>query len=84
MASGELTDFKVFKDDKVIAISTPIPGSNGEISKKTPVFHLPVYKINLQLDDGGQNVTFHCDLADLTDLISKLKSLENQWKNNLV
>lgn len=73
----ELKDFEVSKVEQVIAITTPIPGPDGTTSKKTPVFHLPIYKISLYLKDQEKPVTFHCDLADITDLTSKLKSCIN-------
>lgn len=66
------------RQEDVIAITEPIPDELGNVSSKTPIFHLPVYKLSLaeaaQQPDGRQ-VEFHCDLADLTDLISKLKQL---------
>lgn len=69
-----LKDFEVLKVDKVIAITTPTPGPNGLISKKTPIFQLPIYKISLLIEDQDEPITFHCDLADITDLTSKLKA----------
>lgn len=76
-----LTDFQVSKKTNVVAITTPIPGEDGKISKKTPVYHLPVYEVELQ-SDSGEPIKFHCDLADITDLISKLKSYENQRRKS--
>lgn len=74
-----LIDHTINKENNVIAITTPIPGSDGLVSKKTPVFQLPVYKVDLNFEQE-ESVTFHCDLADITDLITKLKSCENQWR----
>lgn len=73
---GSLKNFHVTKLSKLIAVATPIPGKDGSVSKKTPVFHLPVYKIDLQLNTG-EVVTFHCDLADMTHFIDQLKSYKN-------
>lgn len=73
---ASLKQSQVTKLTKLIAVATPIPGKDGLVSKKTPVFHLPVYKIDLQLDDD-ETVTFHCDLADMTHLIDQLKSYKN-------
>lgn len=78
--SSLLQDFMVNKEKKIVAISTPIPGHNNQVSKKTPVFHLPVYKINLQMKDQDEPIEFHCDLADMIDIIDKLKGYENQLK----
>jgi hypothetical protein len=76
-----LAEFLVSKERNVVAITTPIPGKDGKLSKKTPVYHLPVYKVNFRFDDGNP-VDFHCDLADITDLINKLKSYENNWRKS--
>lgn len=77
-AEKSLEGFTVTRLDDIVAITTPIPDARGNVSSKTPVFHLPIYKVDLELDRG--NTSFHCDLADLTDLISKLKELRNQWQ----
>lgn len=85
-SGGVLAGCQVIKENK-IAITTPIPDKNGKISKKTPVFHLPIYKVDLKLhntDKGIEEeevVSFRCDLADMTDLIGKLKCFENIWRN---
>lgn len=67
-----LQDCKVSKKNNLVAITTPIPAKDGSVSKKTPVYHLPVYKVKLKLSDE-QMLEFYCDLADMTDLIDKLK-----------
>lgn len=84
MDPPELIGSQVIKDESIIAITTPIAAKDGTISKKTPVFHLPVYKIHLDLKNQQDNETtvFHCDLADLRDLIEKLKVVENLWKKS--
>lgn len=84
-----LNDFVVSKLDQVVAVTTPIPASDGRVSRKTPIFHMPIYKINLSFDDKTQTddetkaIDFNCDLADLTDLIDKLKTLRNQWRRHI-
>lgn len=75
-----LENCQVTKVDHIIAVITPIPGKKGQISKKTPVFHLPVYEVTLEAGDGTTPVTFYCDLAELTDFIDKSVSLENAWR----
>lgn len=83
------------KDEKVVAITTPVPGPDGQISKKTPIYHLPVYKFEMELAneeteskeneqnlDSKQVVSFHCDLADITDLLDKLRAFENSWRRS--
>lgn len=83
-ATTTLSQVHVSRLDQVVAITTPIPDQRGHTSKKTPIFHLPVYQIKLEMrgdvssTDG--ELQFHCDLADLTDLIDKLKSYQNQWR----
>lgn len=85
---SNLLDVQVTKLSQLVAISTPIPAQDGRTSKKTPVFQLPVYEIDLKLaEDENEDIKqktrrFHCDLADLSDLIEKLKSLENQWRRS--
>lgn len=66
----------------LVAVTTPIPTSDNRISKKTPIFHLPVYKIELKIESpaSSDELSFYCDLPDLSDLIDKLKSMENQWR----
>lgn len=66
------------RQEGIFAVSTPIAGPDGQKSKKTPVFYLPVYNVKLTLEENSK-VEFNCDLADMTDLLSKLKALENQW-----
>lgn len=78
--SFNLKKIEVTKEQQVIAVTTPIPTANGIVSKKTPIFHLPVYRITMQSDNSGKGHSFHCDLADLTDLKDKLKSYQNQWR----
>jgi len=81
-----LKSFHVARLYQVVAISTPLADQLGRVSKKTPIFHLPVYEVKLQMvdpeDPAGEirDLCFHCDLADLTDLIDKLKSFQNQRK----
>lgn len=80
-----LTDFQVSKVEDVIAVTTPIPAQDGRLSKKTSVFHLPVYKIKLEFNSsnnqqGNELIEFYCDLADLTDFISQLKAHQNCWR----
>lgn len=78
----EFNNLSVTREEELVVICTPMPGPNGEISKKTPVYHLPVYNVELKLDDGPSEevVSFQCDLADLTDLIDRLKACENLYK----
>jgi len=76
-----VTSYQVSKDDKVVAITTPVPGKDGQVSRKTPIFHLPVYKIDLEFDHS-ETLTINCDLADMIDLISKLKTFENIWRRS--
>lgn len=78
--ASNVTLFEVEKVEDVIAITTPVPAQDGSISKKTSVFHLPVYKISLQLENQENPIDFYCDLADLTDLISQLETCQNCWK----
>lgn len=73
-----IKSYKVSRQEDVFAVSTPIAGPDGQVSKKTPVFHLPVYNVELNLEKG-ERVDFTCDLADMTDLLGKLKALENHW-----
>lgn len=73
-----LKECQVHRQEGVFAVSTPIAGPDGQISKKTPVFHLPMYSVKLKFEDDRQ-VEFVCDLADMTDLIGKLKTLQDQW-----
>ena len=81
MAAGSrvLEQLKVTKMEQLVAITTPNPGPDGQVSRKTPVFHLPVYKIRLIFENDPNELELHCDLADLTDLIDKLKRVQNQW-----
>lgn len=74
-----LVESNVSKEHQVLAIITPTPAANGQVSKKTPIFHLPVYKVDLKLN-SNESINFHCDLADLADLIDKLKRYQNQWQ----
>ena len=98
---------QVSRLEQVVAITTPVPDSLGRTSKRTPVFHLPVYEVKLLVEHLGQGTNrteklaedkqqqqqqkaheepefdetrFSCDLADLSDLIDKLKSYQNQWR----
>lgn len=80
MTSFKLSSSNAIKEEDVIAITTPVSAPDGTISEKTPIFHLPVYKVSLQLEGQDEPITFHCDLADITDLIGKLKVCENLWK----
>lgn len=76
-----LENCQITKVDHIIAVITPIPNKKGQISKKTPVFHLPVYEVTLNVEtDETQPLTFYCDLAELIDLIDKSASLENAWR----
>lgn len=98
-----LRQSQVSKSSELVAISTPVAAADGRVSRKTPVFQLPVYTVRLAtttcslvggggvvagaaskqtdgaLDQHEQQQQFLCDLADLTDLIDKLKSLEHRW-----
>lgn len=76
-----LIDCHVTKELNTVAISTPIPAENGQISHKTPIFHLPLYKVQLKLDQTP-TIGFNCDLADMIALIDKLKNYENLWRQN--
>jgi hypothetical protein len=75
-----LADFRAHKVDQVVAITTPIPDARGNISTKTPIYHLPVYSVHLKTANN-ETLNFKCDLADMADLLAKLKELKNQWTN---
>lgn len=77
---SDLEGFKISRLDDIVAITTPIPDARGNTSSKTPLFHLPVYKVDLT--SNGHEISFHCDLADLTDLVAKLKELNIQWRRS--
>lgn len=72
-----LSSFHAAKINGVIAITTPIPDSRGNISTRTPIYHLPVYNVDLTIDNNDK-LTMACDLADMTDLIAKLREVKNQ------
>lgn len=75
-----LIDCNVTKETQVVAISTPLKAQNtDEASCKTPIFYLPIYKVQLKLDQN-KSVEFHCDLADMICLLDKLKHYENLWR----
>lgn len=73
-----LSSFHVGKMNGVIAITTPIPDGRGNISTRTPIYHLPVYNVDLTIGDKA-TLNLKCDLADMTDLVAKLRELKNQW-----
>lgn len=102
LRSLDLGKFHMSRLTDVLAITTPIPDQYGNVSTKTPIFHLPMYRLDLFLryrrgqhqnhdqnesesDDDDDDVdaklmSFYCDLADLTDFLTKLKELEDEWR----
>ena len=81
----DLDAFGIARQEDLLAITTPVPDHLGNVSIRTPVFHLPVYMVSLfgSTESDTQQLEFHCDLADLTDLISKLKQLNEQWTRSI-
>lgn len=74
---ASLVSFEIEKQTQVIAVSTPVPGPNGLVSPKTPIFHLPVYKISMKFSDDKDR-TFFCDLADLCDFMDKMRRFKGR------
>lgn len=69
-----IVSFDVEKQGQLVAVSLPVPAPDGTISPKTPIFHLPVYKITLKFADGSEE-TSYCDLADLSDFMDSMRRL---------
>lgn len=77
-----LVSFRAEKQSNLVAVSTPVPGANGRVSPKTPIFHLPVYKISLELDNN-QSKMFFCDLADMCDLVDKIRRIKSRSSGSI-
>ena len=107
LKSQHLAKYQVSRLVDVLAVTTPIPDEYGNVSTKTPVFHLPMYKVDLLLRrqtktigpqkerdhqhggdsdddncDADDSLSFHCDLADLTHLLNRLKELNQEWSRH--
>lgn len=74
-SDARIVNFTVEKQEQLVAVSLPVPAPDGTISPKTPIFHLPVYKITLKFDDGNEEASY-CDLADLSDFMDRMRRLK--------
>lgn len=71
-SEAHIKNYAVEKQEQLVAVSVPVPAPDGTVSPKTPIFHLPVYKITLSFDDDSEEASY-CDLAELSDFMERMR-----------